>query len=167
MTEALFRPSTPEDMDAVQAVLLASYPVFMAPLYDASVLSTALPVITRAQPALVASGTYWVGERAGQVLAVGGWTQAAPGRADAVVEGLGHVRHVAVHPKAGGQGLGRALMGAVMAQARAQGMRRLRAWSTLNAVPFYRALGFEDPQPLSVLLGGGTVLPSMQLERAL
>ena len=64
------------DLAAVDAVLARAYPRLLKPDYPPSVLVTALPLISRAQPSLLASGTYYVVEDdAGQVVGAGGWTK--------------------------------------------------------------------------------------------
>ena len=50
------RVATPADADAVAAILADSYPALMAPAYDAGLLASTLPEITRPNPALLASG---------------------------------------------------------------------------------------------------------------
>jgi hypothetical protein len=50
------------DSDAVGALLVASYSSLLAARYDGDVLDRALPHLTRANPILLASGTYYVAE---------------------------------------------------------------------------------------------------------
>jgi hypothetical protein len=78
--------------------LSESYPALLKPDYPPSVLVTALPLITRANPALLRSGTYFVAEDAeGRALAAGGWTYSAP-QGGVGPRDLGHIRHVVAHP---------------------------------------------------------------------
>src|SRR3954471_12267580 len=51
------RIARPADSDAVSALLLASYSILLAAHYDSGALSQALPLMTRANPTLLASGT--------------------------------------------------------------------------------------------------------------
>jgi len=53
------RATTKADIPAVDALLARAYPVLLKPDYPASVLVTALPLISRAQPGLVTCGTYY------------------------------------------------------------------------------------------------------------
>ena len=63
MTQDIFlRVATPADLAAVDALLARSYPRLLAADYPPSVLVTALPLISRARPELLASGTYYVVE---------------------------------------------------------------------------------------------------------
>ena len=69
------RPSTAADLAAVGALLARSYPRLLAPDYPASVRVLAIPLISRARPELLASGTYWLAhDPQGDILGAGGWT---------------------------------------------------------------------------------------------
>ncbi|MGB8814048.1 MAG: GNAT family N-acetyltransferase [Paracoccaceae bacterium] len=142
-------------------MLQRCYPVVLAPDYPADVLAAALPGMTRAKPALLTSGSYFVTEGAlGRIVAAGGWTRGAPG--NGVMQGAtGHIRHVASDPDLLRQGLGRRLMQAVMADAKATGIVRLECLSTRTAEPFYANMGFLSVGPVDVMLGSGVVFPAV------
>ena len=154
------------DLPAIDALLARSYPALLKADYPPSVLVTALPLIARAQPRLLASGTYWVTFEGDRAVAAGGWTGAAPGGRRMEGE-VGHVRHLAADPQRTRRGLGRALMLAVLDQARAAGVRRMDCLSTRTAVPFYRALGFETVGPVTVDLRAGIAFPAVEMRLAL
>jgi hypothetical protein len=59
-TEIAIEISTTGDAEAVTSVLAASYPDLMASAYDDAVLQQALPAMTRVNPKLLGSGTYYV-----------------------------------------------------------------------------------------------------------
>ena len=65
------------------------------------------------------------------------------------------------------QGIGRALMDWVLAQAGAAGMRRLDCLATRTAVPFYAALGFQEQGLVDVPLRPGIVFPAIRMLRLL
>ena len=96
MTDLLtLRPATPADLAAVDALLAWSYPRLLAPHYPPSVLVTALPLISKARPELLAAGSYWLAlDAAGAVVGAGGWTRAGPVGGGAPAGSTGHVRHV-------------------------------------------------------------------------
>ena len=48
------------DESGVSAVLAASYPALMAAAYTPEFLASAVPLMTKAQPHLLTSGTYYV-----------------------------------------------------------------------------------------------------------
>jgi GNAT superfamily N-acetyltransferase len=157
------RRASPADLAAVDRLLSRSYPRLLAHDYPPSTLVLAVPRFARAQPELLASGRYFVAEdTAGRVLAAGGWSRRGPSGGP-VSETTGHVRHVATDPAVVRQGVGRALMGRVMQDARGAGMQWLDCLSTRTAVPFYRALGFRDVHPVDLQLGAGIVFPAMRM----
>jgi len=157
----LIRPSTKEDMAAVDALLARTYPKLLKADYPPSVLVTALPIISRARPELLVCGTYYVAEEDGAILGAGGWTP------DAKNKSLGHIRHVVTDDRALRRGIGRGLMGRSFAVARAAGVTRMECWATRTAVPFYEAVGFEVVGLIDVTLAGGIVFPSVRMMRDL
>jgi len=161
----LVRTATPADIGAVDALLGRSYGPLLRPDYPPSTLVLALPRMARAQPHLLASGRYFLAEDEGQLLGAGGWSPEPPG-GGAVMPGLGHVRHVATDARAARRGVGRAVMERVMAEAREAGALRLSSLSTLTAVPFYEALGFQPLRPVLLRVGGAD-FPAVEMERHL
>lgn len=123
------RVAGPADLGEVDALLTRSYPVLLKADYPPSVTVTALPLISRANPRLVASGTYYLVERAGAIVGVGSWRRATPQGHDPT--GRAHVRHVATDHRQTRQGIGRALMGRILqvvaASGRSAGRRRREA----------------------------------------
>ncbi|MDJ1007812.1 MAG: GNAT family N-acetyltransferase [Paracoccaceae bacterium] len=157
--------ASPADLAAVDALLSRSYPVLLKPDYPPSVLVTALPLISRAQPRLLACGTYYVARDGDEIVGAGGWTMAAPGGARAR-QRVGHIRHVVTDHRRTRQGIGRALMARVFETARAAGMTRLEAQATRTAVSFYRAMGFAVLGAVDVPLRPGIVFPAVAMARA-
>ena len=161
------RIARPADSDAVSALLLASYSILLAASYDSGALSQALPLMTRANPTLLASGTYYIAEREpGSPIGCGGWTAARPGSGE-IIEGEAHIRHVAIHPDWIGRGIGTSLLAHCFSEALQLGIRKLHCFSTLNAERFYRASGFETIEPLDVRLEPGVTLPGVFMSREL
>lgn len=67
------RLSTPDDVLAVELLLQASYPQLMAHAYEQAILVPTLKLITKANPSLLASGTYYVAEASdGTIVECGG-----------------------------------------------------------------------------------------------
>lgn len=157
------RPTTRADIPAVDALLARAYPVLLKPDYPASVLVTALPIISRARPELVVSGTYYGVFDGAALVGAGGWSMAPPGGARAARD-LAHVRHVVTEPTRVREGIGRAMMERVFAVARAAGARRMACQSTRTAVPFYAAMGFQPLGEIVVPLRGGIDFPAVQMK---
>ncbi len=159
------------DLAAVDTLLARSYPKLLSADYPPSVIVTALPIISRARPELLASGRYYLAfSEAGQLLGAGGWSAGAPGPSDhpvgqVPVGRVGHVRHLATDPGAVRQGVARALMQVVFTAASAAGVTQMECLSTRTAVPFYEAVGFRVLGPVEVPLRAGIVFPAVQMIR--
>jgi len=159
------RLAVPEDDAAVSALLLKSYTALLAPAYDAGTLDRALPLITRANPDLLSSGSYYVAiDAEGLLVGAGGWTRHSPtGRDEST--GSGNIRHFGTDPDLSRKGIGRALMERCIGQASAAGLSQLNCYSTLNGEAFYAACGFRTIVPFDVTLPGGVVFPSLRMTR--
>ncbi|MEH3145583.1 MAG: GNAT family N-acetyltransferase [Methylobacterium frigidaeris] len=156
------RVAGPDDALAVERVLDDSYPALMAGAYDAALLARALPRITRANPALLRAGTYYLAEAGSDPVGCGGWSVERPGTA--VVEpGIGHVRHFATAAAWAGRGVGRAAR--CEAAARAAGLGVFECYASLNGEAFYAALGFDRIGPVTVPMGPGLGFPSIHMRR--
>jgi predicted N-acetyltransferase YhbS len=160
----IVRTSTTQDADRVSAVLAASYAILLRGAYDDDVLAATLPFMTRANPALLSSGAYYVAESEGRIVGSGGWSFNRPG-SDETEAGLAHIRHFAVHPDWARRGVGRALYDACEVQARATGARRFECYATLSGERFYAALGFRTVGRIDVRMGEDIFLPSLLMER--
>lgn len=161
MSAPTCRWATPADAAAVGALLARSYPVLMRDVYPPDVLTAALPLMTRANPTLLASGRYLLAEGAdGTLVGSGGWSEEEPGTRRSE-PGLGHIRHVAVDPAATGAGIGRQIISRCAEAALAHGITRFECLSSLNAEAFYAALGFRRVRAVDALLAGAVRFPSI------
>ena len=161
------RIATPHDAEAVSELLRASYPRLMRSAYDEDVLAPALELMTKANPSLLDSGTYYLAELAtGLLVGCGGWTRERPGT-KTVEPGLGHVRHFAVHPDWTRGGIGRAILAFCERTARAAGVTTFECYSSLNAEKFYLALGFVRIREMDIELKPPLVLRGVLMRRNL
>jgi len=160
------RRATPADLAAIDALLARSYPALLKGAYPPSLLVTAIPLMAKAQPRLIASGTYFVVEIEDEIVGAGGWTAATP-PGQRARRGVGNIRHVVTDHTRTRQGIGRALMTHIFSDARAAGARKLDCLSTLMAVPFYEAVGFRVLGPVLIQLRPGIDFPAMAMERDL
>ena len=167
LSQITLRPTTARDLPRIDALLQASYPALLKADYPPSVLVTALPLIARANPALLRSGTYYVAEDGeGRALAAGGWSHSAP-QGGVGPHDLAHIRHVVTHPGALRRGLATAILERCLREARADGMTWVMAQATRTAVPFYRAMGFEERAEIEVMLRPGIGFPAVEMARGL
>ena len=153
-----------EDEAAIRKVLVASYPVLMRGSYDPRVLERALPRMTRPNPRLMASGSYFVAQAGEQAVGCGGWSMDAPGIAERQ-KGVGHIRHFAIASEWIGRGIGRLIYDRCETQAREAGVEQFHCFSSLNGEPFYAALGFERIGLIEVPMGPGLAFPSVHMKR--
>jgi len=159
------RIATPADADAVTNVLQRSYGSLLAGHYDAALLARAMPLMTKANPVLMASGKYHVAETGkGEVVGCGGWSLERPGTKE-IVGGLGHIRHFATDPAWNGRGVAKAILVQCFLDAESQAVFTMEAYATLAAMGFYRALGFSALETIEVSLAPGVVLPSIRMIR--
>ena len=161
----VIRVATSADAERVGALLEASYPPLMATAYDERALAPALKLMTKANPSLLISGTYYVAESSDNfVVGCGGWTLERPGTA--VTEaGLAHIRHFATDPAWTRRGVGRAIYDRCETAARLVGVHTFECYSSLNAEAFYSALGFRRVRELSLELKSDVVLPVVLMSR--
>ncbi len=165
--EILIRTTSAADLPAIDALLSVSYPVLLKADYAPSTLVTCLPLITRARPELLRSGSYYMAEdETGQALAAGGWTHGAP-QGGVGPRDVGHIRHVVTHPDATRKGLARSILQRSFGAAKAAGVRWMMCQSTRTAEPFYTAMGFQRRGEIDILLRPGIAFPAVEMIRAL
>jgi N-acetylglutamate synthase-like GNAT family acetyltransferase len=165
------REAQPGDEGPIEVLLSASYSELLKPAYDASLLAIALPIITKANPILLNSGSFYIAENAnGNLLGCGCWTHDRPGTSERM-QGMAHIRHFAVHPSCSRQGIGRMIYARCQKQAQEVGVKTFECYATLVAEPFYRALGFvkigEDSVTLTRMVTFPNVLMRIDLGRGI
>ncbi|MGB2892000.1 MAG: GNAT family N-acetyltransferase, partial [Albidovulum sp.] len=104
---------------------------------------------------------------AGRLLGGGGWTAAIPGRSGLVGPGRANVRHMVTDDRAVRRGIGSAVLGRALAEARAAGMAWMHCLSTRTAVPFYESMGFTALGTVTVPLAPGIDFPAVEMRRDL
>jgi GNAT superfamily N-acetyltransferase len=115
---------------------------------------------------LLASGTYYVAELAGEIAGCGGWTETPPGGGGGI-PGTAHIRHFATHPDHLQQGVARGLIEHCFAGAKEQRVSLLKCMSSLPAEGFYARLGFRRIGPTEFRLAGDIRLAAIAMERNL
>ena len=165
--EFAIRVAALEDGTQVCELLSAAYPALMRESYDAQVLNAALPQMTRANPVLLKSGTFYVAQtKGGQFAGCGGWTFERPGSGETVPR-LAHIRHFATHPNWLRQGVGRSIYRCCEDFAVAAGVREFECLASLNAVGFYQSLGFKTIANIQMTMGPGISIPTALMTRYL
>lgn len=156
------RVATPDDAEAVSALLARSYPPLWVGHYPDDLLAAVLPLVTRANPRLLASGTFFVVESCdGLAVGCGGWTRETPGT-NIVIPGTGHIRHFATDAAWLRQGIAAAMLTRCIEEARAAGLTALLADSAFGAERFYAAFGFVAESETAPMIGD-VILPGTQM----
>jgi GNAT superfamily N-acetyltransferase len=138
MAEALtIRPVAAADVDPLAELQEASILRHGVAAYGEAKARAWARVGHEFKRALLADGQFFVAERAGERLGVGGWSP------DALETGLAWIRYLFVHPDHVRCGIGRRLVEVAEAAAIGAGRTRFQVWSSLNAVAFYEALGYR------------------------
>jgi len=162
----MLRIAQPSDLDALDQLFAQSYPTLLKPDYPPSVLVTAVPLISKAQPALIASGSFFVVCDGNDIVGAGGWTMQAPGGRPGA-RGIGHIRHVVTDHRRTREGIGRKLLEYIAMHAHAAGMTQLHCQSTRTAVRFYQAMGFVPQGEIDIPLRPGITFPAVFMVRIL
>jgi GNAT superfamily N-acetyltransferase len=149
------------DYSAISAILAVAY-VRLKYAYDPLGFDNALPLMSKANPKLIASGTYYIADIEDLPAGCGGWSPEQPGTGT-IADGVGHIRHFATHPAHARKGVARALLDRCLAEARQRGITTMMSNSTLPAVAFYESAGFEKLGVTDVEMGPGIVLPAVQM----
>ena len=117
-------------------------------------------------------------EAGGRILGCGGWSRRrtlyggdqrpvwAADYLDPRVDAA-RIRAFFVAPEAARRGVGRALLEACLEAASAAGFRSFELMATLPGVPFYRANGFAEVEPVTDLLPDGIALRFVRMRREL
>lgn len=142
------RRAAPSDLARVDALFARSFPALLKADYPPSVMVLAVPRLARANPALLASGRYFVTETAdGRIVGAGGWSVGGGGAAE--------VRQLAVDPGFTRCGIARRLLDSVLGEVQSAGFARLGCLATRTGVAFYHTVGFRSLGPMTVTLAPG------------
>lgn len=158
----------------MRASVEALFPLF----YDQRQTASATRYIARVDPALIADGTYFVHEIDGELVACGGWSrrgrlytgsgaQAGDDRALDPETEAAHVRAMFTRPGWTRQGLGRAILEAAQAAARAEGFSRLDLMATLPGVPLYTTFGFREVERVAITMPDGVAIDGVVMDRSI
>lgn len=175
MTLAI-RLATADDADALTALMARAIAElqkgFLTPEQIAA--SAAMMGLDRQ---LIADGTYFCAEIDGALAGGGGWSARAtlyggsqsPGRDARLLDPAtdpARIRAMYTEPGFARRGVGRAILGACEAAARAAGFKRAELMATLSGEPLYRAAGFE---PIEAILdsNGAVPVPLVRMGKAL
>ena len=181
MPDPLLRPLVPADLDETVAMQCRAMAELGRTHYSPDQIAVLLAATREPDyPGALLGNDVWVAVGAtGAILGsagwgLAGWDSAGWGSAGwgsagwAAVAGgqppTGRIRKVFVEPGLAGRGLGRRLVEAAEARAGAAGCRGFVVRANLNAVPFYRRLGYRVTGP-GAMAAGGREVPMTMMEK--
>ena len=127
---------------------------------------------------LIADGTYFVVEDGAAIAGCGGWSRRSTlfggdhsaGRDAALLDpktDAARVRAMYTHPDHTRKGVGRIILEACEAAARAEGFSRVEMAATMGGVPLYRACGYHDIEPFEAVTSTGYRVPLIRMGKGL
>jgi GNAT superfamily N-acetyltransferase len=172
------RVATPADRAAVDGLMKASAAVLFPHFYDERQAASAARYVAEVDPVLLADGTYFVLESGGETVGCGGWSRrdklyTGSGDADGDARPLdpatepARVRAMFVRGDWTRRGLGRRILEACEAAARAEGFRELALVATLPGLPLYLAYGFRAVEEVEVAMPDGVTIPCVTMEKTI
>ncbi|HMA33181.1 MAG TPA: GNAT family N-acetyltransferase [Chloroflexia bacterium] len=170
------RCATIADIPALRELIPASVRALSAPYYTPAQIESALRYIFGVDTQLIADGTYFVAEQAGQIVGAGGWSKRqtlyggdqTKAAADLLLDpahDAARIRAFYVHPAWARRGIGRRIMRACEDAARAAGFHRLELGATLPGEPLYTAMGYRVVELLAIAMPDGEALPIARMDK--
>ncbi len=170
------RLATLDDETAIDALMKASIRDIFPNFYEARQTESSVQYVGVADRMLIEDGTYFVAEAGGELVACGGWS-----RRDKLYTGSGaasgdvrlldpetepaRVRAMFVRSDWTRRGLGRRILEACEAAAKAEGFRTLALVATLPGVPLYENYGFRELGRSDVAMPDGVTIACATMEK--
>ncbi len=172
------RVASRSDAEAISALMRDSVRELFPHFYDERQTASAVTHVASLDVVLIEDGTYYVYEAGGEIVACGGWSRRNKlhaGRGDAPDDDrlldpgteAARVRAMFVRSDWTRRGIGRAIIEACAAAARAEGFTVLALMATLPGEPLYRACGFRETGRTMVVTPDGVALEGVTMERAI
>jgi GNAT superfamily N-acetyltransferase len=176
VTEPVFRRARLDEAPAIDDLMKASTRDLFPMTYDVAQTASAVQFIASVDRALIEDGTYYVFEVGGELVACGGWS-----RRDKLYTGSGdvagdarlldpatepaRVRAMFTRSDWTRRGLGRRIIEACEAAAKAEGFRTLALMSTLPGLPLYAAYGFSLIERVQIPMPDGSTIAGASMTK--
>ena len=165
-----------DDLEALKALMDAAIGELLKPFLDDRQIASSRALMGL-DTQLIEDGTYFVVEAGGQLAGCGGWSRRAtmyggdqtPGRSAALLDpakDAARIRAMYTHPHHARKGVGRLIIAACEAAARAEGFTALELVASRAGEPLYRACGFVPYESIVDDRGGASV-PLMRMRKVL
>jgi GNAT superfamily N-acetyltransferase len=176
--DVALRIATPSDGAAIDALMKESAAALFPRYYDERQTASSVRYVAQVDHMLLEDGTFFVLEHAGEPVACGGWSRRGrlyAGSGDGADDSRlldpatepAKVRAMFVRADWTRRGLGRAILDACEAAARAEGFRGLSLMATLPGLPLYLACGFQALEEGEVILEDGVRLACVAMEKVI
>ena len=172
------RNATREDEAAIGPLIAASVHGLARGFYDAREIELSIRSVFGVDRDLIDDGTYFVAvDDSGSIVGCGGWSRrktlyGASGYESSRDAALldpkteaAKIRAFFVHPGAARQGIGRAILEACEAEARAAGFRTAEMMATLPGVPLYSVCGYEGDESVEIPIGDGRHIECIRMSK--
>jgi len=169
------RVATPADAEAIDALMKESGAALFPDAYDGRQATSMVRFVSQVDPLLLEDGTYFVLEAGGELVGCGGWSRRDKlytGGGDAGDERLldpatepARVRAMFVRADWTRRGLGRRILDACEAAAKAEGFRTLVLSATMSGLPLYLAYGFERIQDQEMTMPDGVTATCVAMRK--
>ena len=176
VTDPVLRLARPDEADAIDDLMKTSTRDIFPTIYTLEQTASAIRYVASVDLTLLRDGTYFVCEAGRELVACGGWSKRAKlysGSGDAAGDDrllnpateAAHVRAMFTRSDWTRRGLGRRILEACEAAARAAGFRRLTLGATLPGVPLYQAFGFQATGREDVMMPDGVTLACVWMDK--
>ncbi|MFY8144246.1 MAG: GNAT family N-acetyltransferase [Caulobacter sp.] len=171
------RLARPEDMPALSALMDRAIGELLRDFLPPEGVKASYEIMGL-DTQLIADGTYFVVEDGAAIAGCGGWSRRATlfggdhsaGRDAALLDpktDAARVRAMYTHPDHTRKGVGRIILDACEAAARAEGFSSVEMAATMGGVPLYRACGYHDIEPFEAETSTGYRVPLIRMGKAL
>jgi GNAT superfamily N-acetyltransferase len=170
------RIAAPADIPALEAVMAAAIGELQATFLTPAQVESSRAIMGLDRQ-LISDGTYFVVEAESRIAGCGGWSRRAtlyggdhtPDRDPALLDPAtepARVRAMYTHPDFVRRGVGRRILAACEAAARAEGFRRVELMATMAGRALYSQCGYADLEAVEDARGGVPV-PLMRMGKDL
>ena len=167
------RLATEADLDEMRALMHASIAELLKPFLPPDGVTASFEIMGL-DTQLVADRTYLAVEEAGTIIGCGGWSRRATlfggdhtaGRDAALLDPTkdpARVRAMYTHPAHARRGVGRDILDACEAAARAEGFSHVELAATLAGEPLYRACGYQPIEHFVSRTSTGVEVPLIRM----
>lgn len=171
------RTATREDIPAIEALMAASMAVLLPKFLDAKQVERSSETMG-VNTLLVDDGTYFLVYIDNALAGCGGWSRRktlyggnhTTGRDDELADPAtepAKIRAMFTHPDFTRRGIGRFLLNAGEAAAKAEGFKVMEMGSTAPGRPLYEAAGYMFIEDLSQPSEDGTIVPILRMRKEL